>query len=84
MEAYMQASVSCVRPCEPELRAHVKQTHEMENSELELAMALRLLAKAIFKLQHIGAQRQADEMLAEAKRFGFDITIMPDPTDERN
>lgn len=52
--------------------------------EFELMMALRLLCKAIHRLDRLGARKQAEEIIAEAKAFGFDLVIMPDPTDERN
>lgn len=78
METLTRASASGARTCEPGLRVHVRQRIDMKDSDMELAMALRLLAKAVWKLQHVGAQREANEMLEEAKRFGFEITIMTD------
>ena len=57
---------------------------ELFRRDAEFAAAMRLVAKTIHQLQRIGAQRQADELLAEASELGFDITIMPDSTAERN
>lgn len=57
---------------------------ELFRRDAEFAVAMRLVAKSIHQLQRIGAQRLADELLAEASELGFDITIMPDSTAERN
>ena len=57
---------------------------ELFRRDAEFVVAMRLVAKSIHRLQSIGAQRQADELLAEASELGFDITIMPDSTAERN
>jgi hypothetical protein len=49
---------------------------QFRQNERDLALALRLLAQAIAKLQSIGANSQADSLLAEAKELGIEIQII--------
>ena len=47
-----------------------------KEEELQFALTLRLLAKAIHRLQSLGARRQADELLEEARQtIGVEIQI---------
>ena len=39
----------------------------MIDDEFECAMAMRLLANAIHRLQRVGLRRDADELIGEAK-----------------
>jgi RNA 3'-terminal phosphate cyclase len=51
---------------------------EATTEELEQAMALRLVAKAIHMLQKVGANKEAEELLEEANMCGIHIVIMGD------
>lgn len=56
----------------------------ISETEMQLALTVRLLAKAIHRLQRFGAKRDSEQLIAEAKTIGIDIQIMPDPTIENN
>ena len=47
--------------------------------EIEFTLALRLLAKAIYRLKQLDP-KVAEEMLAECSKFGFDINIVKPDT----
>ena len=53
---------------------------ELHEAEIELAFALRLLAKAIYRLRQAGAEIAANALIQEAKEFGIEIQIMDPPS----
>lgn len=52
--------------------------------QLEFALMGRLVAKAIHRLQRVGLNKDAQQLLDEAKELGIEIIIHPDPTIDRN